>query len=46
MSWEDNYQRMILRNKATGYAIYHCKYHLFYLILDEYYPEAGWEDEA
>ena len=24
MSYEENYQRMIRRNKATGYAIYDC----------------------
>lgn len=23
-SWPDNYHRMIRRNRATGYAIYHC----------------------
>lgn len=85
MSYTENYQRMILRNKTAGYAIYDCllktyrqhcekfdlsgitdrditriserllvserwirhilrKYHLFYLILDEYFPEPGWEE--
>ena len=24
MSYEENYQHMIRRNKATGYAIYDC----------------------
>ncbi|MEQ3162205.1 hypothetical protein AAA214_03525 [Parabacteroides goldsteinii] len=24
MSYKENYQRMIRRNKATGYAIYDC----------------------
>ncbi|MBB4621116.1 hypothetical protein GGQ57_001010 [Parabacteroides faecis] len=24
MSWHDNYYQMIRRNKATGFAIYHC----------------------
>ena len=24
MSWHDNYCLMIRRNKATGFAIYHC----------------------
>lgn len=86
MSWHDNYYQMIRRNKATGFAIYHCllqaynlhyrkmdlsgitdrditaisekllvserwirhvicKYHLFYIILDQYYPEPGWEEK-
>lgn len=86
MSWKDNYRRMILRNKATGYAIYHCllktyrkhfeeqdfsgttdrditrisgellvserwgryilcKYHLFYVILDEYFQEEGGREQ-
>lgn len=22
--WQDNYDRMIRRNRATGFAIYHC----------------------
>ena len=21
-----------------------CRYHLFYIILDQYYPEPGWDD--
>lgn len=82
MSCKENYRRMILRNKATGYAIYDCllkayrkhaesmdlsgitardislisqkllvserwirhilcKYHLFFVIVDEYFPEEG-----
>ena len=86
MSYEENYQRMIRRNKATGYAIYDCllkayrkhaecmevsgitdrdisrisemllvserwirhilcKYHLFFIIIDLYFPEEEWEDE-
>ena len=83
MSYEENYQRMIHRNKATGYAIYDCllkayrkhaesmdvsgitdrdisriskkllvserwilcKYHLFFVIIDQYYPEEEWKDE-
>lgn len=86
MSWKENYQCMLLRNKATGYAIYDCllkayrkhfeeqdlsgitarditrisetlfvserwiyhilcKYHLFFVIIDQYFPEAGWGDE-
>lgn len=87
MSWSDNYRRMIRRNRATGFAIYHCllqvfrehtedllfsgitdlditriseqllvserwirhvlcKYHLFYSVLGEYYPEPGWENDT
>lgn len=87
MSYRENYQRMIHRNKATGYAIYDCllkvyrkhfesmdtsgitardisliskqllvserwirhilcKYHLFFVIVDEYFPEEGWGDEG
>lgn len=83
MSYLENYQRMILRNKAAGYAIYDCllkayrkhfesrdlsgitseditriskeifvserwirhilnKYHLFFVIVDQYFPEEGW----
>ena len=86
MSYEENYQHMIRRNKATGYAIYDCllkayrkhaesmdvsgitdrdisrisemllvserwirhilcKYHLFFVIIDQYYPEEDWKDE-
>ena len=86
MSYRENYQRMIHRNKATGYAIYDCllkayrkhaesmdvsgitdrdisrisemllvserwirhilcKYHLFFVIIDQYYPEEEWKDE-
>ena len=71
MSYEENYQRMIRRNKATGYAIYDCllkayrkhaeskkllvserwirhilcKYHLFFVIIDQYFPEEEWDDE-
>ena len=86
MSYKENYQRMIHRNKATGYAIYDCllkayrkhaesmdvsgitdrdisrisemllvserwirhilcKYHLFFVIMDQYFPEEEWEDE-
>ena len=86
MSYKENYQRMIHRNKATGYAIYDCllkayrkhaesmdvsgitdrdisrisktllvserwirhilcKYHLFFIIIDQYYPEEEWKDE-
>ena len=78
MSYKENYQRMIRRNKATGYAIYDCllkayrkhaesmdisriskkllvserwirhilcKYHLFFVIIDQYYPEEEWKDE-
>lgn len=86
MSRKENYQRMLLRNKATGYAIYDClqkayrkhfeeqdlsgitarditrisetlfvserwirhilcKYHLFFVIIDQYFPEEGWGDE-
>lgn len=84
MSYQENYHRMILRNKAAGYAIYHCllkafrkhfesrdlsgitaeditrisreilvserwirhilnKYHLFFVIVDQYFPEEEWE---
>lgn len=87
MSYKENYQRMLLRNKAAGYAIYHClldayrkhsqrrdlsgitnhditqiskkllvserwvrhilcEYHLFYVIIDQYFPEGEWEDEG
>ncbi|WP_288208090.1 hypothetical protein [uncultured Parabacteroides sp.] len=83
MNNKENYHRMILRNKATGYAIYDCllkvyrkhfdsmdtsgitarditliskkllvserwirhilcKYQLFFVIVDEYFPEEGW----
>jgi len=35
---------MIRRNKAIGYAIL-CKYHLFSVIIDQYYPEEEWKDE-
>ena len=86
MSYEENYQRMIHCNNATGYAIYDClpkvyrkhaesmdvsgitdrdisrisemllvserwirhilcKYHLFFIIIDQYYPEEEWKDE-
>lgn len=86
MSRKENYQRMLLRNKATGYAIYDCllkayrkhfekqdlsgitarditrisetlfvserwirhilcKYDLFFVIIDQYFPEVGWGDE-
>ena len=86
MSYRENYQRMIHRNKATGYAIYDCllkayrkhaesmdvsgitdrdisriskkllvserwirhilcKYHLFFVIIDQYFPEEEWKDE-
>lgn len=87
MTYKENYHRMLQRNKATGYAIYHCllkvyrqhsnardlsgitsdditrisqklsvserwirhvlnKYHLFFTILDQYFPEKEWEDEG
>ncbi|MCS2892485.1 hypothetical protein NXY11_11880 [Parabacteroides faecis] len=37
-------EKLLVNERWIHHVI--CKYHLFYIILDQYYPEKVWEEEV